>query len=329
MKPFNTPLDIQELANQFRASRVFLTAYELGIFTAVGDGSKTSEEVAKEIKTNPRATDRLMNALVTLSLLNKTHGKFSNTGLTAKHLVKGKPGYMAGLSHIVNLWDNWSTMTESVRRGTSAFIRKTVNERGEDWLEAFIAAMHSRKQQAVMIAEMLDFTDVSSVIDIAGGSGLFVTEFLRRKPDMKAFVFDLPNVIPITEKYIRQEGFEGKVKMITGDYLKDDLGSGYDIAFLSAIIHSNSPDENKLLFSKCYKALNKNGKLVVVDWIMDESRTSPEAGAMFALNMLVATEAGDTYTESEVKNWMEETGFGSITRQTAEGGLGIVTGVKN
>ena len=89
----------------------------------------------------------------------------------------------------------------------------------------------------------------------------------------------------------------------------DDLPSGCDIALLSAIIHQNSPQQNVELYRKIYHALDSGGTLIIRDHIMDESRTDPPAGALFALNMLVNTQAGDTYTFREVKDTLKSAGF--------------------
>jgi precorrin-6B methylase 2 len=330
MDKFKTPADIMELANAFRASRVFLTAFELGIFTVLGDGGKTSAETASILKTNPRATNRLMNALTVIGIIEKKSGAYYNTPLAAKFLVKGKPGYMGGIGHTVNLWDTWTNMTEAVIKGTAPKVRNAVSDRGEDWVVSFIAAMHMRaKQQAPVIISKLDLNGVSKVLDVGGGPGTFSFAFVDAKDGLKATVFDLPNVVPLTHKYIEQEGYTGKVDTLKGDYLENSIGSGYDLAFLSAVIHSNSPEDIKLLFSKCYKALNKNGQIVVLDYLMNEDRTEPPMGAMFSLNMLVGTEAGDTFTESEVRNWMEEEGFSSIKKVNTEFGTDLMIGRKS
>jgi SAM-dependent methyltransferase len=329
MGKFNSPADITELANAFRASRIFLTAFELGIFSVLVDESKTSSDVASAVKTDSRATDRLMNALTAIGILEKKEGKFHNSPAASKFLVKGKPSYMGGLGHTVNLWKSWNNMTESVKCGTSVKVDESVNDRGEDWVYSFIAAMHMRaKQMAPVIISMLDLKDVSKVLDVGGGPGTFSFAFVDAKEGLKATVFDLPSVIPLTQKYIENEGYKGKVETLTGDYLNNDLGSGYDLLFLSAVIHSNSPEDNKILFSKCAKALNKNGQLVVLDYIMSEDRTTPALGAMFALNMLVNTKGGDTFTESEVKNWMAGTEFSSIKRKSTEFGTDLMIGWK-
>ncbi|MFH1000358.1 MAG: methyltransferase [Bacteroidota bacterium] len=177
--------------------------------------------------------------------------------------------------------------------------------------------MHSRApHNARIIAPLLDFKNVKVLLDVGGGSGDFSFEFIRKNKNLKAVVFDLPNVTQITEKYIAMEGMEEIVKTVPGDYLTDEIGEGYDLAFLSAVIHSNSPDENKLLFKKCFNALNNKGQIVILDYIMDDKRTEPLMGALFALNMLVGTDKGDTYTEKEISSWMKEAGFKRIKKIT-------------
>ena len=307
---------IRDAVYAFRDARVLLTAYELELFTALGDGAKTSAEVARRIRTNLRATDRLMNALCAAGFLRKRKEKFSNTPLTFRYLVKGNPDYMAGLMHQVSLWKTWSTLTEAVRTGSAVVGRDSVNSRQVDWLEAFIAAMHMRAlQQAPSVVRLLDLKGVKRVLDVGGGSGIFSMAFVRATKGIRSVVFDLPNVVSLTRRYIEAEHLGDVIGTAEGDYTSDSLGGEFDLVFLSAIIHSNSPRTNKVLFKKAFDALNPKGQLVVSDFIMDDDRVSPRAGAFFSLNMLVGTREGDTYTESEVRSWMEEAGFKAVRRR--------------
>ncbi len=323
-----TPESIREMIFSFQSSRVLLTAYELGVFSVLADDRKSSQKVAEQLRADARATDRLLNALVALGLLRKTESQFSNTALTSRFLVKGKPEYLAGLMHAVNLWDMWSTLTEAVHRGTSVPPHHK-SEGAENWLVPFIAAMHERAiKQAPATVTLLDLSGVKNVLDVGGGSGAFSMSFVQAKDGIRATVFDLPDVIPLTRNYIQQAGLAHKIDTTAGDYLIDDLGSGYDLVFLSAIVHSNSPEENQMLLRKCAQASNSGGQVVVQDFIMDESRTIPAHGALFALNMLVATEAGDTFTETEVQSWLEEAGFTDIFRNDTPFGVSQMIGRK-
>jgi 2-polyprenyl-3-methyl-5-hydroxy-6-metoxy-1,4-benzoquinol methylase len=307
---------------------VLLTAYELDLFTVVDPGGKSSAEVSQALGTAERATDRLMNALCAMGLLEKRSGRFWNTPGTSRLLVKGQPDFLAGLMHSVHLWETWGALTPCVRRGGPSGPRP-VNERGQDWLQAFIAAMHWRaSHHAPQVVGLLDISGVSRMLDVGGGSGAYAMAFARAKDNLSTVVFDLPNVISLTEKYIRQEGLSDRVQTMAGDYRVDELGSGFDLVLLSAILHSNSPAENCDLLRKAAQALNANGQMVVQDFIIEEDRTGPPFAALFALNMLVGTESGDTYTEAEIRRWMEGAGMVQIMRKDTAVGTSLILGKK-
>ena len=317
---------IRDIAYAFQESRILLTAHELGLFSALGSGVRSSAAIAARLGTDPRATDRLMNALSAMGILIKENGAFHNSAAAAQCLVRESPGYLGGLMHTVHLWDTWSTLTEAVRKGKSVRLGE-VNERGDEWLSAFITAMHDRAvRQAPGVVGLIDFPETARVLDVGGGSGAYAMAFARAKPGVRAVVFDLPNVVPMTRSFIEREGLASRVSTVTGDYLKDDLGKDFDVVFLSAIIHSNSPAENADLMVKSARALRDGGSVVVQDFIMDDERVSPAHGAMFALNMLVGTRAGDTYTETEVSRWMTAAGLSGVSRRGTPYGTSQIVG---
>lgn len=324
----NRALALRGLVNAFQKSRIVLTAFELDIFTVLHNAELTSSELAVRCSTNERYSDRLLNALCALELLIKEDNKFRNSPTAEEYLVKGNPLYMGGLMHSVHLWHTWSNLTQSVKTGKPA-APEAINDRGDDWLTAFIAAMHDRaRQQAAASVALLNLDGVKHILDLGGGSGAFAMAFVNAHEDISATVLDLPNVTPITEKYIKDNGFWGRIKTLTGDYTRDNIGTGYDLIFLSAIIHSNSHEVNERLIAKCATALNPGGQLVIQDHIMSEDRTQPLAGAIFALNMLVGTMAGDTFTSSEIKQWLTTAGLSGFVLQPAPQGISQLIGVK-
>lgn len=322
------PEDINTLANSFQQSRILLSAIELGLFTVLDKHMLHSKEVAQKINADERATDRLMNALVALGFLRKVNGRFYNAESASQYLVKGKPEFMGGLFHSIGLWSTWGSLTESVKAGTSDAEHKP-SSGGIDWLESFIGAMHHRGvKEAKIIAMMLDLSNAKRMLDVGGGSGVFAMEFIKKISNMNAVVFDLPDVIPITGRYVAEEKMTEKISFISGNYLADDFGDGYDLILLSAIVHINSLEENNLLIKKCYNSLNSGGQIVIRDWVMNEDRTEPAGGAYFALNMLVGTERGDTYTESEMRSWFTNAGIKKIERKDTSFGSSLMIGHK-
>ena len=322
------PLTIREFASSFRTSRILLSGFELDIFTTLDETGLTNNELAGRLHLNEHASERLLNALVSLGFLTKKSNRFFNTTDSFTFLSRKSPDYLGGLMHSNHLWNTWSHLTEVVRTGTSAHPAE-INDRGKEWLDAFISAMHDRAvKQAPEQLAALDLSGIKLLLDVGGGSGAYSMAFINKKPEIEATVFDLPNVVPITGKFIEKEGFSGRIKTSVGDYTKDELPGGFDLVFLSAIIHSNSLETNQQLIKKCFGALNTNGKIIIQDWVMNNDRTQPTSGAVFAINMLVGTEAGDCFTEEEVFGMLEAAGFKNISRKEFESGLSQVIAQK-
>lgn len=298
----------------YRAGRVILSAFELGIFTLLGGGEKSAAGVAKEAGADPRACERLLNALCALGLVRKTGNRFRNAPLARRHLVAGRPEFMAGLGHRAAQWRSWATLTEAVRRGRAVAVRPAV--RGDEKRRrAFIAAMHERAcLQAPRIVARLDLSRARSCLDIGGGSGAYAVALCRARPGLRVTVFDLPGIIEIARELVARERLPGRIDFLAGDFRRGGFGRGYDLALLSAVVHMNGVEQNRRLVARAAAALAPGGQLVVQDFILDESRTRPAAGAFFALNMLVSTRRGDAYTAGEIAGWMRAAGLVRVRR---------------
>ncbi len=189
--------------------------------------------------------------------------------------------------------------------------------------------MHYRGvHQGKILAMMIDLTNVKKMLDVGGGSAAFSIEIVKRNPSIKAVVLDLPHVIPLTKKYVDEAGLSDNFDFIEGDYLTNDFEGNYDLILLSAIVHINSYEQNKMLIKKCADALNKNGLIVINDFVMNEDRTQPYHGALFSINMLVGTEFGDTYTENEMREWFESAGISKVERKNTSFGSDLMIGTK-
>jgi len=315
---------IREFVSSFQKSRILLSGFELDLFTNIDEHGSTASQIANMLNLNEHACERLLNGLVSLGFLTKQTQLFFNTEESSVFLSKKGSDYLGGLMHSNHLWNTWSNLTQVVRTGKSAHPTE-INERGDNWLFSFISAMHDRGiKQAPQQLRKIDLSGIRTILDIGGGSGAYSMEFISIKPDIEATIFDLPNVVSITKQFIDKEGFTDKIRICSGDYTVDDLPGGFDMVFLSAIIHSNSLEVNQDLIKKCFKSLNSNGKIIIQDWIMNNERTQPTSGAIFAINMLVGTDAGDCFTEQEVSDMLIAAGFKNISRIEFESGLSQV-----
>jgi SAM-dependent methyltransferase len=165
------------------------------------------------------------------------------------------------------------------------------------------------KFSARQLLDILDLSAYRHLLDLAGGPATYTMAFLEAYPDMRATLFDLPEVVEIAREQVEAAGLTDRVTFLPGDLTTDDYGSGYDLVLLSNIIHSFSPETNLEMVRKCHDALDSGGTLVIKDFLVDNDRSGPAFSLMFALNMLVNTRDGDTYTFAEVEEWTREAGF--------------------
>jgi cyclopropane fatty-acyl-phospholipid synthase-like methyltransferase len=153
---------------------------------------------------------------------------------------------------------------------------------------------------------------VRRILDLGGGSAAYSIAFAQASSGVTAEVLDLANVIPLTQEYIRRAGLADRIQARVGDMVHDPLGQGFDLVLLSAICHMFSAEENRVLFQRAHAALAPEGRLLVQDFILEPEKTAPRFAALFALNMLVGTRAGGTYSEPEYTAWLTEAGFRDI-----------------
>ncbi len=162
------------------------------------------------------------------------------------------------------------------------------------------------------------------LLDIGGGSGAYAIEFARAHPALDAEVLDLSTVVGIAERHIAEAGLTTRVRTRIGDLRRDAFGSGYDLALLSAICHMLGPDENRDLFRRACASLVPGGRLVVQDHVMSDDKTTPRGGAVFAVNMLVGTPNGGSYSLGEYTRWLQEAGFGDVRHVPLPAGIGLL-----
>jgi len=304
--------DIMTAARAFMPSRVILTAAELDLFSIIQDSPTTAEKIADRFGFDTRALERLLDCLVTFGLLQKNGGAYSLTHEGAPYSSKHSASELPMLLHMSHLWGSWSDLTEVVKNGRASEGRSPKQiDMGSR--RAFIGAMHvSGRDLSEEIAGSLDLRSYRKLLDIGGGSGTYTIAFLNHNPQLQAILFDLKDVIPMARQRLSTEGLLDRVELIVGNFYSDDLPAGCDLALLSAIIHQNSRQQNLELFGKACRSLEPGGTLMIRDHIMDERRTYPPAGALFAINMLVNTQGGDTYTFHEVAQDLKEAGFTDV-----------------
>jgi precorrin-6B methylase 2 len=299
-----------ELGRSYQAAAVLAAAAELNLFQALARGPIAAAEVARQRRCKLRGIIVLLDALTALQLLTKRgHCYRLAAGVAPLLTPDGPHSILAMAQHQAHCLRNWSQLAKVVKTGRPAEPWTSVGgEPGR--AAAFIGAMHNVSapvaDQVIRALRPLRFTHV---LDVGGASGTWTIAFLRACPRARATLFDLPHVIPMAQRRLAAAGLGRRVTLAPGDFMVDPLPPGADVAWVSAIVHQNSRAQNRQLFAKIFSVLVPGGRLVIRDFLMEESRIRPVAGALFAVNMLVATEGGGTFTFPELREDLETCGF--------------------
>ena len=306
--------NVLQLARGYQAACVLATAADLDLFTCLGKKHLGAREVAGALSCESRAITIVLDALVALEILEKGDGRYSVPPALLPLLAQQGPGSILAMArHQANCLRRWAQLTEVVKTGRMAE-RRTAPGGCEADTRSFIGAMHDISapvaREVIRGLEPLAFR---LLLDVGGASGTWTAAFLAACPGSLAILFDLPEVIPLARARVTELGVGDRVRLAAGDFLKDSLPAGADLAWVSAIIHQNSREQNRALFASVLRALVPGGRIAIRDTIMDPSRTSPVAGAIFAVNMMVGTEGGGTYTFDEVREDLEAGGFTEVT----------------
>ncbi len=306
--------ELERIAGGYAQARAIQVAVELGVFEAL-QHTRTASQLATTLACDFRAMELLLDALVSIGLLNKNDALYSLNDNASTFLVKDSPNYLGGMiAFDASLWDAWGRLAESIRTGRPARSPDMYQNDAQD-TERFIAAMDSlvrARGDAEIVLKQLDLGRVKSMLDVGSGPATYPIEFCRRYSALKATIFDLPATLKVTDKFVRDAGMRDRIQLVPGDYRTDNISGTYDLVFLSNIIHGEGDEDNARLMAKLHGCIEAGGRIVIKDHILDDSRTRPASGAVFALLMLLTTERGKCYSYTDVKTWLGNAGFKNI-----------------
>lgn len=322
---------INEISYGYWKSQVLFVAVESDIFTLIGSKVKSGKDIAKKLGSDLRATEMLLNALVSLGLLKKTKGMYSNTAVANHCLTKSSSQYQGDrILHFHHMWDYWSRLSTAVRTGKPTAFDNSKEDVDEQSLREFIRAMHNiATVQAGEIYRKLQIKKYNRLLDLAGGQGSYAVSFARKNKNLKAVVFDLPDVVKIAREYIKKSGMTEQITVNSGNCLEDNFGNElYDIVLVSNLLHIYDPAENLKILKKCWESLIEKGIVVIQEFILSPSKTTPLFGILFSLNMLMGTQRGSSYSSVEMKEWLKKVGFRKIKKIDLGLDSGLIIGYK-
>lgn len=316
-QPAVTPERISALAWGYAAPLILETAVRQGIFDRLDGGSKSIAELAALTGASRRGLRAILHALAGFNLLTKDEeGRFSLTPESSAFLVSTRPAYMGGLirhtsAQVIPLW---LKLNEAVVAGKPA---TGVNHEdpGAEFFHEFVMDIFpmsypSAQALAAHLAEAGKAAPASA-LDLAAGSGVWGIALAQAFSDLRVTAVDWPRVLEVTRRSVGRFGLTDRFSLVGDDLLEADFGSGHQIATLGHILHSEGERRSRALLRKTYDALAPGGTIAIAEFLVNEDRSGPPNGLLFAVNMLVATEEGDTWSFPEIAAWLEEAGFES------------------
>jgi precorrin-6B methylase 2 len=320
-----TPERVMQFAWGYAPPLMLEAGVRLGVFDALADAPKTLEQVATQTGASQRGLRALLNALTGLGLLTKdAENCYGLVPDAAAFLVQGRPGYLGGfLRHISGqLMPNWMHLTEVIRTGRPA---ASVNQTGagteffEPFVEGIFPMSYPGAQALGQALELSQASEPVRVLDLASGSGVWGIALAQQSPHVRVTAVDWPGVLPVTRRVAGQFGVADRFEYREGDLSDADFGSGYNVATLGHILHSEGAERRRALLHKTFAALAPGGTIVIAEWLVNDERTAPPHCLIFAANMLVNTDDGDTFTFGEIASWLTDAGFTNVRTLEAPG----------
>ena len=314
-----TSRDILELSGAYWPSCVIQTAVILDVFTELHDGWRDEAALAAQLGCEVRAFAMLTGALAAQGFVERADGKLRANEAALTYLSQKSPEYLGFIiKHHASIMPAWTKLEQAVRTGKSTAASRSIDAEDPAAREAFLMGMFNiARLQAGRIADGLDLSGRERFIDIGGGPGTYAIYFCLKNPKLKATVFDLLSTRPFAEKTVERFGLSDRIDFREGDF-QGSLPSGYDVAWLSQVLHGETPEGAAALVKNASKSLVPGGLLCVQEFLMDDDRSGPEHAAFFSLNMLVQTPGGQSYSGKEIAEMFRHAGAGNIRKVTIE-----------
>jgi hypothetical protein len=260
-----------------------------------------------------RGVERALNACAALGFVVKEGDYYRNSPLADAFLVKGRPGYLGNLiKQTIDRYTAWGKMPEAVKEDKPVFplTGTELFNASPEVLDNYVHGLFDMgKGLAQRISSLVDLSTCRSLLDIAGGSGVYSIIFCRQFPQLKATVFDLPPILQRTRHIIAREGVADQVTVREGNYFSDNFGSGFDAILLSNMLQTEGRQACRMVLQKAFAALNPGGKILVHGIMPNLDRVGPLQPVLFSLFMMLVFPEGEAYPGEEIIGWLHETGF--------------------
>lgn len=325
-----TPADLIQLSGSYWATCALHAGVKLELFTPLATASHSAKELAAMRQADQRGLAMLLDALTAMNLLKKQDDRYLAAPFAARYLSQDSADYLGHIiMHHHHLMSGWSRLDQAVAGGAPV-VRKQVSRTDDEvQRESFLMGMFNLASMlAPGIAQQIDLSGRKRLLDLGGGPGTYAIHFCKQNPQLSGVVYDLPTTRSFAEKTISRFGLESRITFHEGDFHQDPVPAGFDVAWLSHVLHSDGPQGCAVILRKGVEALEPGGLLLVQEFILNDHKDGPLFPALFSLNMLIGTEHGQAYAEGELADMMRGAGLRDIKRLEVKlpNGAGIMAG---
>lgn len=308
-----TPAALLEIAGSYWKTCALHTGVVLDVFTPLADGGLTAEALAARLGCDARALGMLLRALAAMGLLARAGEGYVLAEAERPFLDARSPRYIGyAVRHHHRLMPSWTRLPEAVRSGRSLRTHMSGDDDPGN-REDFLMGMYNiALSVAPTLSRSIDLSGRRRLLDLGGGPGTYAVHFCLANPGMTASVFDLAGSREFAASVARRFDVADRVDFVAGDYLKDPVPGGYDVAWLSQILHAEGPEGCRTILAKAAEALVPGGLLFVHEFMLDDDTDGPEFAALFSLNMLLGTDRGQAYGQGQIRRMMEEAGVRDV-----------------
>lgn len=305
-----TPERIMQFAWGYAAPLILEAAINNKVFDTLDSGPKNVEQVHAATGASIRGLSAIMDALCGFQFLDKDQqGRYSLTAESAVFLVSTKPSFMGGLiAHTSEIIPKWMQITDVVRTGKAATAVNAESE-GAAFFEKLVPKIFNMSYGAAQVLARHLHLGKAQALDLATGSGVWGIALAESSPDVRVTAVDWPSVLEITKKITAQHRVGDRFSYIPGDLLEVSFGTGYNVATLGHILHSEGVERSRELLRRVYAALASGGTIAIAEFLVNPDRKGPINGLIFNVNMLINTEVGATFSFDEISDWLRDVGF--------------------
>ncbi len=318
-----------DLETVFFASRLVIAAERLQVFRKLADGPRTARSLGRAAGIHARYARRFLDALTALGLLRKQGETYANSRLAQKYFLERRSIHCTR-QYSAECADDFlflGLLEEVLQSGKDHF--ELIGEERRSYIDE----MHENPQQALdftrmlyhyhqpdakALAEVLDLSQCSTLLDAGGGSGVMSIALVRKNPHLKACVLDIEPVCRVTRQILAEEKLTERIEVRAGD-LRKRLPRGFD-AILLCDVGRIVPD----LLRRAHDALPAGGRIILVERFASPDGTRP-LGKL--LTQFVPASFG-METKEEARQMLVAAGFAKIRGHPVFEDVSALVGLK-